>query len=180
MNLRHRLSIKDIAICALLTAILFVQEELLTFIPGLQFTVFLIILYSKKVGWLRTTLIVIIHTILDNVVMGSLNIVYTPFMLMGWLFIPAIVCTLLKSVENNVVLSIFAAIFSIVYCWIFFIPNVFIVKIDFIAYLLSDLPWEGTMAAVSMLETVILYPPVAKVFDKFCPITKQRAEESKQ
>ena len=82
-----KITIKDMVIIAVCTAILFVQEELLSFLPNIQFTVFLIVLYSKKLGFFKTSFIVIIHTILDNLFMGSFNIIYFPFMLLGWLLI---------------------------------------------------------------------------------------------
>ena len=54
-------STKDIAIIAVMTTILFVQEQLLSGLPGIQLTVFLIILYSKKFGLGKASLIVILH-----------------------------------------------------------------------------------------------------------------------
>ena len=92
--------IKQITIIAAFSAILFVQEEVLTFLPNVQLTVFLLILYSKVLGFKNTTIIVCIHTLLDNIVMGSLNIIFFPFMLIGWLLIPIIVCSLLKKCNN--------------------------------------------------------------------------------
>ena len=41
-------TIKDLIILALLATILYVQEEVLTFLPNIQLTIFLIVLYSKK------------------------------------------------------------------------------------------------------------------------------------
>ena len=71
------LATKDITLIALLTTLLFVQEQALVFIPNVQLTVFLIVFYSKKLGFLRTSLIVAIHVVLDNLVMGSFNLIYT-------------------------------------------------------------------------------------------------------
>ena len=44
---------KDLAIISLMTTILFVQEQLLTSLPGIQLTFFLIVLFSKKLGFTR-------------------------------------------------------------------------------------------------------------------------------
>ena len=38
---------KDIVLLAMLTAILFAQEQILTFLPQFQFTILLMVLYSK-------------------------------------------------------------------------------------------------------------------------------------
>ena len=73
--------IKDITIIAIFAAILFVQEQLLTFLPNVQLTVFLIVLYSKVFGLSKTLIIILIHTILDNILMSSFSLYYFPFML---------------------------------------------------------------------------------------------------
>ena len=80
--------IKDITIIAFFSAILFVQEQLLTFLPNVQLTVFLIVLYSKVFGLSKTLIIILIHTILDNIIMSSFSLYYFPFMLIGWSLMP--------------------------------------------------------------------------------------------
>ena len=95
-----KFSVRDIALIAILSTILFVQEQVLTFLPNIRLTVFLLVLYSKKLGFIRTTIIVIIHVLLDNLFMGSMNLVYTPAMFVGWMLIPIIICTLFKKTES--------------------------------------------------------------------------------
>ena len=68
---KTNLSAKDIAVIAILAVVLFIQEEVLTFLPNVQLTVFLIVLYTKKLGFKKTTIIILIHVILDNLVMGA-------------------------------------------------------------------------------------------------------------
>ena len=158
--------IKRITIIAVFSAILFVQEEALSFIPNVQLTVFLLILYSKVLGFKNTTIIICIHTLLDNIVMGSLNIFYFPFMLVGWILIPIITCTLLKKCDSNLILAGFSVIFSFVYCWIFMIPNIVFYSIDIKTYLISDILWEIVLAISSFLTTLWLYKPCASVLNK--------------
>ena len=79
---------RDIAIIALLTALLFVQEQLLFALPGVQLTIFLIVLFSKKLGLIKTVIMVVIHVILDNLFVGSFSLMYTPTMFVGLLIIP--------------------------------------------------------------------------------------------
>lgn len=158
--------IKKITIIAVFSAILFVQEEALTFIPNVQLTVFLLILYGKVFGFKDTVIIICIHTLLDNIVMGSLSILYFPFMLIGWLLIPITVCSLLKKCNNNFILAGFSIIFSFVYCWIFMIPNIIFYSIDIKAYLISDILWEIVLAISSFLTTLWLYKPCASVLNK--------------
>ena len=100
---------KDIALLAMLTAIIFAQEQILSFIPQFQFTILLLILYSKCLGFFKTSIIIIIHGLLDNLVMGSLNYLYTPAMLVGWLMIPLLINTIFKKVNSGSSLAPFTS-----------------------------------------------------------------------
>ena len=57
---------KRLVLLAFLSIILTVQEELLTFLPNIQLTVFLLVLYSKKLKCHETLLIITLHVLLDN------------------------------------------------------------------------------------------------------------------
>jgi len=165
------LSIKDITVIALLTAILFVQEELLTFIPNVQLTVFLLVLYSKKLGFFRTSIIVVIHVILDNLIIGSFSLIYTPAMFIGWELIPVIICTVFKKTESNVVLAFAGILSSLLYSWVFILPACILYKMSFVAYMIGDVLFEIILALSSFVSILLLYKPLSKVFDKF-EITK--------
>ena len=100
------ISVKDIAIMAVMTSILFVQEQLLSSLPGVQLTIFLMVLYSKKFGFTKATIIIIVHVILDNLFNSSFSLMYTPTMLVGWMLIPLTICTIFKKVESPIILYI--------------------------------------------------------------------------
>ncbi len=157
-------TVHDISLIALFAAVLFIQEELLTFIPNVQLTIFLLILYSKKFGFFKTSIITIIHVVLDNLVMGSFNVIYFPSMLIGWLIIPIITCTLLKRFESPFILAIAGGVFAFTYSWTFILPNYIVYHIDPISYLVSDLLFEGILASCGFLSTLILYKPSSKLF----------------
>ena len=123
-------SIKDIAIVAAMTTILIVQEQLLSVLPGVQLTVFLLVLFSKKFGLTKTILMVIVHVVIDNFLMQSFSLLYTPAMLVGWLLIPLTICTIFKKVESPIFLSILGALYSFIYCWLFIIPNYLLYNIN--------------------------------------------------
>jgi energy-coupling factor transport system substrate-specific component len=159
------LSVKDITTIAILTTILFVQEEALTFLPNIQLTVLLIVLYSECLGWWRTSLIVLIHVILDNVVMGSLNYIYTPFMLLGWELIPLLLRTVFCRVQKPLPLAFLGILFSFLYCWLLLIPTFLVTEASFWPYFLTDLPFELILAASSFLSILWLYSPLKKVLD---------------
>ena len=113
---------KDITLIALLTVILFLQEQILSFIPNVQLTVFFFVLYSKKLDFVKTILIGVIYVILDNII-GGFNLLFLPFMLLGWLIIPMLINTIFKKVESNIYLALLGILFSLIYSWINIIPG---------------------------------------------------------
>lgn len=157
---------KDITLIALLTTIVFIQEQVLTSLAGIQFTVFLIVLYSKKFGLTKSCLIVVLHVLLDCVFMGSLGLMYTPTMLIGWLFIPFTICTIFKKVENPIILALLGVMYSFIYSWLFFIPHHIMMNIDFVSYFAADVVFELVLAGCSFLTILWLYKPCSKAIDK--------------
>ena len=158
-------STKDIAIIAIMTTILFVQEQLLSGLPGIQLSIFLIILYAKKFGLAKTSLIVFLYVILDNFYMSSFSLMYTPTMLLGWMLIPLTLCTFFKKVESPIFLGILGMVYSFIYSWLYVIPNYLIMHIDPVTYIASDLIFEIILAVCSFVSIIILYKPSSKVLD---------------
>lgn len=162
-----KMNTRDITIISILSVILFAQKELLSFIPNVSLTVFLIVLFSKKMGFFRTLIIVVVYCLLDILVTGSFNIIYNPFMLIGLSIIPLIINLFFKNNDNTIILSILAGLFSLVYCWIFIIPSVFIYQMDLIIYLINDIPFELVFLVSSSISTLLLYKPCSTLFDKY-------------
>ena len=160
---KNKFRTKDIVLLAMLTTILFVQEQVLSFLPQFQFTVLLILLYSKCLGILKTTIIVIIHVMLDNLVMGFINYIYTPAMLIGWLFIPILSNTLFKKVQDPMPLAFTSILYALLYSWVFIPPSVLLTDIGFIPYIIADIPFELMLAIFSFLTVLWLYKPLEKV-----------------
>ena len=98
--------------------------------------------------------------------MSSFNIMYTPWMLIGWLIIPITLCTIFKKVNSNIILAFLGVFYSFIYCWLYIIPNVMILEIDPLAYFVSDIPFELILAGSSFLSILLLYDPLSNVFDK--------------
>lgn len=158
-------STKDIALIAIMTTILFVQEQLLINLPNIQLTVFLMVLYSKKFGLGKSVIIIILYTLLDNLYMGSFSIMYTPAMLVGWLLIPLTLCTLFKKVNNSIVLALLGVLYSFIYCWLYVVPNYLIMNIDPVAYIIADIVFEVVLAVCSFVTILLLYKPCSKIID---------------
>lgn len=166
-----RFSIKDIVIIAACISIIFVQEQILSFLPNIQLTILLLVLFSKKLGIIRTSIIIIIYSFLDCLVTGSLNLYYFPFMLIGWLLIPVIITLFCKKTESSIILALMGIIFAVFYSWIYIIPNVLIPNeaisvISVINYLAADLTFEVLLASSSFLSILWLYSPCSIAFDK--------------
>lgn len=159
--------IKEITLASVLTCILLVQKIALASIPNVTLTVFLMILYAKKLGFVRSTIIILAYIILDNLIMGSLSLIYTPFMILGWMVIPILTCTLFKKINHPLPLSLLGFGCSFIYCWVYLIPNVMLYHIDVIYYLADDLLFEIILAVSSFVSTIILYRPLSKVFDTY-------------
>ncbi len=159
--------IKEITLMAALSCILFVQKIILSLLPNISLTVFLMILYAKKLGFFKSSIIILVYIILDNLVVGSFNIIFTPFMILGWMLIPILTCTLFKKVDHPLWLGGLGIVCSFFYCWIYLIPNVIFLHLDPMYYLIQDLTFEIILAVSSFLSTIILYHPLSKVFDSY-------------
>ncbi len=158
--------VRDITIIALFSAILFVQEQIISLIPNVQLTVFFIVVYSKVFGLKRTLIIILIHTILDNLINASFSLIYLPFMLIGWSIIPIVICTIFKDTENPIVLAIVGVGCSFIYCWMFMIPNWLLTDVDIWAYFINDIIFEVILAISSFLTILWLYKPCTKLLIK--------------
>ncbi len=158
---------KDFVLIAFLTVLLFLQEEFLTFLPNIQLTVFLLVLYAKKLGFVRTTCIILLHVFFDDLVMGSLNPIYMFFMFIGWMFIPILLSTIFKTVEQSFSLALCGILFAFLYSWVYLIPNAFIFQVNIWTYFIADIPFELLLATSSFLSILWFYTPCAKVFDHY-------------
>lgn len=156
---------KEIVVLALLAALLFVQEQALTFLPNIQLTVFLLIVYSKMLGYKKTLVIIFVHVLLDNLIMSSMNPLFMTFMLTGWSMIPIILH--IVKVESSMGLALLSIVFAFIYSWVYIIPNVLVYEMDFMAYLMADIPFEVLLSMSSFITTLWLYEPCRKVFIKY-------------
>lgn len=157
--------IKNITILAFLTSILFVQEQILQFIPNIQLTIFLIILYAKKLKLKNTIIIILIHTILDNIFYSTFHLI--PIMFIGWMIIALGIYIFFKKIENPIILALYSIIGSLIYSSIFMIYNIITIKINFLSYIIADIPFTIILSISSFLSVMWLYQPLKQLMDKF-------------
>lgn len=161
-----RLTTRDITLLGTAISILFVQEQLLTFIPNFQFTTVLLFVYSRVFKFKKTTIIIICHVILDNIYMGSIgmpNIVIPMFM--AWMLIPIFMNTAFKKTNNPITLGIIGYLFGHIYGLMFVPFQALILGVDIKVYLIADLPFEFLMGISNLLTIIWLYPSIVKVID---------------
>jgi hypothetical protein len=164
MSISHK-AIKDTALIAICAAVLFVQQLALSVLPNIQFSTLLIVLFTKVLGFKRTTLIITIHVIAYNLLspFGSALPTHIPFMYLAWMLIPISLSTFLKKIDGTLGLAIFGIVFGFVYGWMFIPPAVLLTDAPFIAYLVMDIPFEIVMAVSNFITIYWLYEPLKKV-----------------
>ena len=157
--------IKDIVLIALLTTILIVQEYLLGFLPNVQLTFFLIVLFSKCLGLIKTSIICIIYILLDGFLSGGMGLIFMPFMLIGLLIIPLSLNTIFKKIDSSFCLALLGILFAFIYSFINIIPGCIMFDMSFYEYLLGDITWEIILAINNFISIFILYKPCRKMFN---------------
>ena len=151
----------------ILTAILFVQEEALTFLPNIQLTVFLIFLYTKTQGWIKTSIIVTIHVLLDNLVMGSMNVLTFVPMLIGWLTIPLTLGTIFKKVDKPIYLALLSIPYVMFYDFCFALFTSWLTDTTLYAWYVGGIVFDIILVMSSFLSILWLYEPLKKVIESF-------------
>lgn len=150
----------DLTVIAILTVVIFVQEQALTILPNIQLTVLLFILYSRLLGTKKTLIIVFLHTFADNIYQGSLSPFLVIPMLLAWSLIPILINTIFKKLKSPIWLSVFAFCFGFIY-GMMFIPFVtYQFGFDPLKYFLADLPFELVMGLSGAVSVAILYEPL--------------------
>ncbi len=156
---------RELAMLAMLTAILFVQETLLSFIPNIQLSVLLIMVYAATLGIGKATLVMTVHVLLDNIIWGSLNPLTACPMWLGW-FILILIGFALRKFPLPVIVA-GSALGSLLYCWSFALFNYLFMNINIVAYLIADIVFETLMCSCSVITVMFLYRPAEKLINKY-------------
>ena len=152
--------LRNIAIISFMATILFVQEEALTIIPNFQFTFLLIITFSVVFGFKRTFFIILIHVLLDNLFMGTFNLLAIAPMLFSYTMIDLVINAF--KIKKAIPLAFLSIIFSLIYI-ITFIPfGLFILDVKLGQYLIADIPYDLILISTNFLLVLWLYEPLKK------------------
>ncbi|MBU1020290.1 MAG: hypothetical protein KJ847_03680 [Firmicutes bacterium] len=155
------MSTKKMLMIAISIAIIFTQEQLLMFLPNIQFTVLLIIVFTSVYSFKETMILITGYVFLDSMYMGGLNPFFVTPMLIAWYLIPISYHTILRKTNNEIALSIFAFVFGIVYGLIFIPFQMIQFGVTTLwPYLLNDIPFELIMAFTGTLTVLWMYKPL--------------------
>ncbi len=141
----------------MLLAVLVVQEELLVLLPNIQLTTVLLMVYAAILPGSMLGILVVAYVFIDNLIMGSMNLMYIVPMLLAWLVF-SFIARAIRHKSMFVILG-FAFIYGFVYGW-FYIPAKIIEQgINvFWPYLQADIPFEIIMAVNNYFTVLLLYP----------------------
>lgn len=147
--------------------ITFVQEQVLLFLPNVQFTVLLVILFVSIFSFRESIVYIIGYVLLDSMYMGGFNLFYMVPMTLAWLIVPVMYHTLLRKTTNEYVLGGFAFSFGFLYGWMFIPFNMLQTGIyNIMPYLIADIPFELIMASTGFVTVVWLYKPLMETMNK--------------
>ena len=158
---RGLMSVRGLCLITVLTTIIFVQEELLALIPNVQLTFLLFVVYGATLPLPYTLLIMCAHVLLDNLFMSSFRIEVILPMLLGYL--PTILLAYLFRNKNEYIQAIVGVVGSILYALSFAILNVFLLDIEFVPYVIADIPFTIILSMSSALTIIFLYKPIKRI-----------------
>ena len=166
MEVDRTMSVKRLVRIAIFAAILFVQEFALSFIPNVQFTQCLIAIYYYAFGLVDSLIIVTIHVILDNLAMGSFNLIYTPAMFIGWISLPLLL-HLFKRNQNKFFSATLVGLHGIIYSFMFVLVNCYILEVPFLTYFIPDIPFEVILVVNGFITTLLLKDKLVDLLKKY-------------
>ena len=161
------MNVKRMLLIASAVSITFVQEQMLIFLPNIQFTVLLIIVFTTVFTFKESVIMILVYVLLDSLYMGAMSPFTMLPLLLGWLMIPVLYHTLLRRTDNEYVLAFFALAFGFMYGWVFIPFNMLQTGIhDPIPYLIADIPFEALMGGCGFLTVMYVYRPLKNVLNQ--------------
>jgi hypothetical protein len=148
--------LRQITLAAMLLTVLYVQELVLSSIPNVQLTVVLIIVYGATLPLAMSLPIVIGYVLLDNLLLGSFSILYTPAMFFSWILLTLVAYALRN--RRFIIILLFSIFFAFLYGWSFIPAKIIEQGINILwPYFLADLPFEAIMALNNAITVLFFY-----------------------
>jgi len=155
-----------------MTSVIIIQETALSFVPNVNFTHLFIAITFFLVGLPKTLLVVFSYTLIDNLIMGSLNLAYGLPITIMWLLYPCMLEIASRMSKNRrIVPAIVSSIHSLIYSWAFVFVFTVFYHVPFKAYLIADLPYEAILILTAFLTNFLFLPKLVKTLE---PILKRK------
>lgn len=169
---------KKMMMISLSIAILFTQEQLLVFLPNIQLTVLLILVFVSVYSFKESIILITGYVLLDSLYMGGLNPFYLIPMMLAWYLIPISYHTVMRRTTNEVKLALFAFVFGFVYGWMFIPFRMMQLGINELwPYIIADLPFEIIMATTGLLTVLWMYKPLYNLMNDVVLTKKMLADK---
>jgi len=146
---------------ALLSAIMYVSQVVLSFIPNVNVITLLFVLYIYLVGYRKTTVILVVFTFLMGITYGY------GFWLLGYLWIYSIlliVTVIIKKLygAHSLTLSVLGGLFGFLFGFLFAVHNHFFLGIDIVPYYINGLWFDVIHACSNFIAISLLFTPLYK------------------
>lgn len=159
--------IRELVFLALSTSILVVQELVFSFLPNIQLTTFLILIYTKVFGIKKTSIIVLVYVFIDNLLFGSITMINIVIpMLIAWMLIVIIFYFISKYTDKILIYVITAYVFGHIYGLIFTPFQAMLLEVDIKTYMIADIPWQIIMGLSNAFTVLWLFEPLEKYLIK--------------
>ncbi len=160
---RTRKSASELAVCALLAALLYGTQVALAALPNIEAVSLLIAVYTR-VYQKRALLIVCLFVLLELVTYGlglwSINYLYVWAALWG-------VCMMMRHVQSPVMHALALAFFGLLFGLMCAIPCLFIGGAGlFVSYFVSGIPFDLLHCAGNLLLGLTLYAPLLRLLER--------------
>jgi uncharacterized membrane protein len=161
------MTVKKMTMMAVLTTLLLIQEQALSFIPNVQLSTLLILLFASTFKLRDSLLMLAVYVVIDSLYMGALNPFYMIPMYLGWATLPVLYHTFIKRHESTYVMATLGFIGGFIYGVIFMPFAVIQTGVDPRVYLLADFPFQLVMASSNFITILWLYAPLKKIYGQF-------------
>lgn len=158
------MKVKKMTMMAVLTTLLLVQEQALSFIPNVQFSTLLILLFASTFKLRESLIMLAVYVFIDSLYMGALNPFYMIPMYLGWATLPLVYHTLIKRFENVYLMATLALFGGFIYGVVFMPFAVVQTGVDPRVYLMADFPFQLVMAVSNFITVLWLYTPLKKIY----------------
>ena len=167
-------SIQAICRIAMFAALIEAQELAFLALPNIQLTQLLIVVFTAAFGLPEALAMVTCYWFIDNTIMGSFSVTYSPAMLVGWFLLVVITHFVYRGIavkiENGflsgLVLAAFTAIHAFLYCWCFMAVSCIMYHMPLWGYFMSDVVFECILAANGFVSVLVLSTLLIKVLKK--------------